>query len=41
MEGGIDRPYFIRPFLPRPGTQQQVAGGNKPNLVLKRMQEIF
>ena len=35
MEGGIDRPHFIRPFQPRPGTQQQVAGGNTPNPVLK------
>ena len=41
MEGGIDRPYFIGPLQPRRGIQQQVTGGNKPNLVLKRMQDIF
>ena len=41
MERGIDRPYFTGPFQPRPGIQQQVAGGNTPNLVFKRMQDIF
>ena len=41
MEGGTEKPYFRGPFQPRPGIQQQVAGGNTPNLVLKRMQDIF